>query len=333
MLAQMEAMQRLLREQAHQLQQLRGSPQASPTHSPQPSPQQAPPTPASLAPQSRFARKEPRAQDLREYDGASGAKLDEWLQELQLATFLYKLNTVEASSFGVSRMRGAALQWWLALTAAQQDALTDPTALAAALRARFQPVTAARVAREQLDHLQQGNRSVNDYIADFQRLRTQLPSMAEEDALHAFERGLRRDLAEKLRVQGVSSVQEAIAMAARIGGLMQAGSSHVGRSAHAHQMEIDDGDGAATSLDDRITKAVLNAMQAQQGGMSGMGAKTQTHRGYANERAGAPNYKHYLTYLLMCILYSLYARVRYTCIGRLVYAHSHWTVRECRPAP
>ena len=216
---QMAALEQLVREQAQQLQQMRASPAHSPQQSPKHSPQQSPApghAAATASQQSRFARKEPRAQDLREYDGASGAKLDEWLQELSLATFLYKLNAVEASSFGVSRLRGAALQWWLALSSAQQEAMATPDAMAAALRARFQPVTAARVAREQMDRLQQGSRSVNDYIADFQRLRTQLPTMAEDDALYAFERGLRRELAEKLRVQGVSSVQEAIALAARV---------------------------------------------------------------------------------------------------------------------
>ena len=97
---------------------------------------------------------------------------------------------------------------------------TSAGALASALRLRFQPITAARTAREQLDKLQQGSRGINDYIAEFQRLRTLLPSMSEDDALYAFERGLRRELAEKLRVQGVSSVQEAIALAARVGGLL-----------------------------------------------------------------------------------------------------------------
>src|SRR6185312_15376890 len=111
--------------------------------------------------------------------------------------------------------------------------------------------------------LQQGSRHINDYIADFQRLHTLLPTMAEEDALHAFERGLRRDLAEKLRVQGVATLREAIAMAARVGGLMAAQpSASTGRAAAAgaYQMGMDDGDGA--SLDDRISRAVLNAMQA-----------------------------------------------------------------------
>lgn len=287
MQAQMEAMQRLLREQAQQLQQLR----ASPAHSPQSSAQASPQGSPLVAPQqSRFARKEPRAQDLREYDGASGAKLDEWLQELALATDLYELNAREAVKFASSRLRGAALQWWLARDAAERAATQCTDALAAALRARFQPVTAARVAREQLDRLQQGSRFVNDYIADFQRLRTLLPTMAEDDALYAFERGLRRDLAEKLRVQGVSTLHEAIAMAARVGALTQAASAqpHQGRAAAVHQMDIDEGDGA--SLDERISRAVLNAMQPQRAqsgaGSAGLGAKTQTHRSYNAERNG-----------------------------------------------
>jgi Retrotransposon gag protein len=286
---QMAALEQLVRDQAQQMrtqaQQLQQL-QASPAHSPQLSPHPSPQLQAASVPQSRFARKEPRAQDLREYEGAPGAKLDEWLQELSLATFLYQLNAVEASSFGVSRLRGAALQWWLALDAAQQGQLQQPHALAAALRARFQPVTAARSAREQLDRLQQGSRPINDYIAEFQRLHTQLPSMAPDDALYAFERGLRRDLAEKLRVQGVTTLQDAIALAARVGGLLQnsAGAAQSSRSAAANQMDVDDGDGA--SLDERIQRAVLNALSSgAHGSGAGMGAKSQTQRGYQQERS------------------------------------------------
>lgn len=295
------------REQALQ-QQLRSSPVASPGASAQASPQLSPqlsplqqqrslgavelPAAAASAsaaaaePSSRFAKKEPRAQDLREYDGAAGAKLDDWLNELALARMLFELNERESVRFAVSRLRGAALQWWLSLGDAGQTLLTDSTALAAALRLRFQPVTAARTAREQLDKLSQGSRSVNDYIADFQRIRTQLPNMAEEDALYAFERGLRRDLAEKLRVEGVTTLQQAIALVARVGGLLASSNTLPGRSAGANQMEIDSGDGAEPSRLDRI-EAALNALAAVQiGGAAGMGAKTQTQRGYQQERGG-----------------------------------------------
>ena len=164
----------------------------------------------------------------------------------------------------------------------------DAATLTTALRARFQPISAARTAREELDKLAQGSRGVNDYIADFQRLRTQLPGMAEDDALHAFERGLRRELAVELRKQGVTTVQAAIALVARIGGLLQAGAGmQPGRSAAAHQMDLDDG-GDSTSMEDRIARSVLNALQSQSAGSSGLGAKTQTQPGYEDDRKGGP---------------------------------------------
>jgi hypothetical protein len=265
------------------------SPQCSPAHSPQHAPRSIAPAaaaaaaavPESAASQSRFARKEPRAQDLQEYDGASGAKLDDWLKQLAMAARLYHLTAQEAVDFAGSRLRGAALDWWLALGDDELAAIADREALAAALRARFQPVTAARTAREQLDKLQQGGRGINEYIADFQRLTTQIgmASLGQENALYAFERGLRRELAVELRKQGVATLQEAIALTARIGGLMQSSAAPQGRQS-LNQMDVDDSSGA--SLDQRIQQAVLNAMQSQ--GSNGMGAKMQTQRGYSQER-------------------------------------------------
>jgi len=264
-----------MRDQAQQLQQLHSSPLL---------------VPQAALQQSRFARKEPRAQDLREYDGASGAKLEEWLQELAKVVRLFSLNGREAVEFGTARLTGAALQWSLALDAQQQAVLTDSSTLAAGLRARFQPVGMAVLAREQLDRLVQGPRSVNDYIADFQRLRAQLPDMGEADALHALGRGLHADLLQKLREHNVSTVQAAIELAARIGGLRQAAVRATVMA--AAQMEIDDGDGA--SLDDRIQRAVINAMHSQQSSSSGasssgLGAKTQTLQSYGSGRGrGGP---------------------------------------------
>jgi hypothetical protein len=301
-LQQVQALEQLVRDQAqrlriqeeqHQaaLQQL----QASPVPSPQllsPLQQQhslaaAAAAPAAAEPASRFARKEPRAQDLCEYDGASGAKLDTWLDELALARMLYELNAREALRFAVSRLRGAALQWWLALGSSTQSVISSPEALTAALRVRFQPVTAARTAREQLDKLAQGSRGVNEYISDFQRLRTQLPGMAEEDALYAFERGLRRDLAVELRKQGVATVQDAIALVARIGGLLQAGAGvSAQQSRSIHQMDVGDGNDASGRID-RL-EAALNALAAGAhgaGSNAGMSAKTQTQRGYQQDGA------------------------------------------------
>jgi hypothetical protein len=318
---ELAAMQQIVREQGQRLQQLQGAPEASPVASPQQSPQASPqlsPQPSPLAgsiaaaaaspaatsaslpqpqQQSRFARKEPRAQDLREYDGAPGAKLDEWLQELGRAVRLFRLNDSEAVDFGMSRLTGAALQWSLALDATQQTALVDASALTSALRLRFQPITSDRIAREQLRSLRQGSRPVNDYIADFQRLHARLPDMSAQDALFVFESGVSSAIAMKLREHGCANLADAIALAARIGGIAAAAASTStnphGRSAAAgsaaNQMEIDEGSSA--SLDERIHRAVLNAMHSQQASgsgasSSGLGAKTQTQRGYAGERGG-----------------------------------------------
>ena len=55
------------------------------------------------ASQSRFARKEPRAQDLQEYDGASGAKLDDWLKQLAMArTAREQLDKLQQGSRGIN---------------------------------------------------------------------------------------------------------------------------------------------------------------------------------------------------------------------------------------
>ena len=224
---------------------------------------------------SRFARKEPRATDLREYDGASGDKLDAWLDELGAAVELFELNEREAVRFAASRLREAARQWWNSLGADGKVAVDSREALAKAMRTRFQPVTAAHTARVQLDKLAQGSRSVNEYIADFQRLRTRLPDMAEADALHAFKRGLRDDIATDLRKQRVATLAEAISLAAHVGsdGSVAAPKSSL-RQLEAH------GGGDDVTLEERIERAVLNAMQ----GRDTSGMSSNAHTGYTQQR-------------------------------------------------
>lgn len=285
---QMAALEQMIREQSRELQQLRASPGASPQLAPsapsvQPFPLPAPSARAAASEvSSRFAKKEPRASDLREYDGASGPKLEEWLLELERAVRLFHLNDREAIEFGMSRLCGAALQWSLALDSTQQTALTDVKAFASALRARFQPVTAARSAREQLRGLRQGGRPVNDYISDFQRLVALVPGMNEEEALFAFESGLQPTIALELRKQACAKLADGIALAARVGGILTSASSSSAapHPSRAHQMEMYD------ERDERLNRIehALLAIGQQQQDNRGLGAKTQTQRGYQQQR-------------------------------------------------
>jgi len=247
------------------------SSQASQQHTSTPAPAAAH-TPAAAA--SR--KKEPRLSDLADYDGAAADKLDTWLDSLQRCADYYEQSSAEAVRFAVAHLRDTAYAWWRTLDSDAQAAIHagGVATFASALRARFQPITTERVARQQLDKLTQGNRHINEYIADFNKLRTRIPSMSEADALYAFERGLRPEVAMELRKQKITTLREATDLATHIGGV--ASGSHAS-SSRLHQMDASHGDDA--SLDERISRAVLNAMHARDGGA----AQTQ-HRGYTQER-------------------------------------------------
>lgn len=250
------------------------SPVASPVASPQPSPVGSP----------RVQLREPRLNELPSYDGAQGQKLDEWLDTLGRLADYYDLDASRAVKYAAVHFAGAAHLWWKALSDEAHAAIVDAASLAAALRSRFQPVTAATTARAELHRLEQGTRGVDAYISDFQRLMALVPTMDEASKMFQFERGLRRDLAEKLRIQGVTTLEAAIALVARVGNLMDTScSSSVNRAygastthpARVHQME--DG-GAQSDADARIAR-METLLYAMADG-NGFSAKKQTYLDY-----------------------------------------------------
>jgi hypothetical protein len=160
----------------------------------------------------------PKMSDLSEYHGASG-KLDDWLAELRTMARLCKMAKQDIVDFAAARMRGAALHWWEGMSADAQAAITDTTLLAAALRKRFQPITASETARARLRKLQQSTRSTDDYILEFQELYAKVPDMSAADALFDFMHGLHKTVADQLRIQGVKTINDAYETAARVSGL------------------------------------------------------------------------------------------------------------------
>jgi hypothetical protein len=274
---ELDALKLLVRQQAEAQAHLQAQLAARASSSAASSPQQHTVASAAAAAYAASAprKKEPRLSDLADYDGAAGEKLDTWLDSLQRCADYYEQSNAEAVRFAVAHLRETAYAWWRTLDSDAQTAVHAGgiTTFALALRARFQPITTERVARQQLDKLVQGSRHINEYIADFNKLRARIPSMSEADALYAFERGLRSEVAMELRKQKIATLRAATELAAHIGGVADAPST----PSRLNQMNLHDGDGA--SLDDRITKAVLNAMHARDGG----GPQMQ-HRGYTQER-------------------------------------------------
>lgn len=244
------------------------------------------------APAARRAP-QPKLSDLSTYDGSSGAKLDEWLQDLRRCRRFFQLEEREAVEFALVHFRGAADTWWESLSQAEQDAASASVdALTAALRERFQPITQARTARDQLRKLQQGTRPVDSYIADFNQLHAKIKDMSEADARSQFVYGLRKEIADKIEDDDWEEMPLAklIAKAARIGNRASAASATAQPRAAISQMETDE----VQSLEERVQRAVLHALGSQQSqsvrdsassASSGLGAKTQTQRGYDSDRS------------------------------------------------
>ena len=225
----------------------------------------------------------PRLPPPSQYDGRSAAALDGWLRELQQQFEWYGMaDDASRLRFAGALLKGVALDWWASLVDAGGAALpsdaTRPTTydeFVTRLRGRFQPVNSAQTARLQLDDLRQGaKQSVHDYISAFRALLVRVPHMDEGDRVHRFLRGLRPNVATQLRVHGVSTLDAAIAMAARVGSIVEFGAPSASgpspasaAAAGADDMQLDNIEGldhetnaAAEGTSSPVTQAQLMAM-------------------------------------------------------------------------
>lgn len=250
-----------------------------------------------------------------QYDGAS-AKLDDWSNDLRQQFEWYAMSTdVARLQFAVAFLKGAARDWWTNL-----DAGTRPLTWAdfeAALRRRFQPVTAAETARSKLLAIAQGKAHVNEYIEVFRRLLAYVPDMSASDRLFQFLRGLRPDIAKHIRMQGIQALDAAVEAAARIGSLGEIGASSSSASASSSSssaaapmdlsaMLSSAGDGIegleqAASTDQAanavVTRAeltqLLNAMREFRKGPSGASGGGQSNRDrFPRRDRGPPRIAH-----------------------------------------
>ena len=148
-------------------------------------------------------------------------KIDGWLQELHQQFLWYRLvSTQDCISLATAHLRGPALDWWCSLQLAGQP-MPSWDHFVMSLRARFQPVSAAAVARRQLDQLHQGpSQNINDYVAAFRRLLMAIPNMEAGDQMHCFVRGLRSAIANQVLIQRAANLTQAIEIATYVGSVV-----------------------------------------------------------------------------------------------------------------
>jgi hypothetical protein len=177
----------------------------------------AAPQPQQAGQQARFGSRSLPAPGT--YSGATGGALEVYEREMK-QRFEYYAVPDDGSRVRDAQMflRGHALTWFSNLAAA-------PVTFAAymtALRAMFEPLNSADTARHQLDKLQQQpKQSVHDYIAAFRMLLARVPDMSEQDRLHRFKAGLRKDLCMEVMRQGAANLEAAVGIAARYGTIGQ----------------------------------------------------------------------------------------------------------------
>ena len=228
-----------------------------------------------------------RWSDLPVFDGSPSAPtgtLIKWLNTLRSLSAYHQLTEAAAVRLAVSRLTDTAFTWWQSLErGGRTAAITTIASLTSELETRFQPITAERTAREQLDVLKQGGRSVLAYIAEFQRLMALLPTMDEGTAVYKFVSSSSPAIATRLREENVQTLSAAYAKAALLDAAASSAASASAPPARpaaaAFQM---DSYSSADSRMDRL-EATLHAIAAAQG----IGARTQTQHGYQQDR-GAP---------------------------------------------
>ena len=171
--------------------------------------------------------------------------VDSWLFEM--VQYLDTTGVADHQRINVVRnyLKQGALQWWFS----QSKLSTCPATwdqFADAIKLRFQPVEAGRVARSQLRSISQGKSSVTEYASRFQSLLNRIPDMAEADQIEYFINGLRPHIQRDVVIQDPKTLQDAMIKSQKLDVLLQPGrfngngfssssSSHSNGSSDFHQ--------------------------------------------------------------------------------------------------
>lgn len=123
---------------------------------------------------------------------------EEWCEQMESYMTLTGIAELEKINFVKTYLTGAALAFLkvhLMPPGAGEAAilgLDNWRTFKSSLIRHFQPLNTAQYVRDQLRLCRQGQKTVGEYLADFTRLASQVPSMTKEERLGFFRFGLRR---------------------------------------------------------------------------------------------------------------------------------------------
>jgi len=142
---------------------------------------------------------------------------EQWLTDttdLLNAARVPKENQVEVAKI---QLKDIARTWWLAEEARLEKPVTWDT-FSKSFYSRFFPATAQKDMEEQFIRLQQWNRSVDEYAAEFLRLSRFAPYMVtdEEKRASRFQQGLQMDIQVFLTSQQLKTYSEVLTIAREV---------------------------------------------------------------------------------------------------------------------
>lgn len=101
------------------------------------------------------------------------------------------------------------------------------------------PPNAVAAAREALESLKQGRRSVALYTHEFRRLLRRVPTLDKGTALHWFVKGLEPDTSKEVKLRQCASLDQAISTATLIHSILFPNGPTVAPKQHTSDMEVD----------------------------------------------------------------------------------------------
>jgi hypothetical protein len=113
-------------------------------------------------------------------------------------------------AFASTFLKAHAAVWWQTICEQlkAQPADTHWTLFKEGLQAQFEPINAAKTARNRLDQLRQKT-SVLLYNTEFRQLMLQLPHMHETDRIHAYLKGRKPQVAQQVAMHQPDTLLEA----------------------------------------------------------------------------------------------------------------------------
>ena len=135
----------------------------------------------------------------------------------------------------------------------------------------FTPPNAVAAAREALETLRQGKRTVAAYTHEFRRLRRRVPTLDDDTALHWYMKGLERDTGKEVRLRQPTTLDYAISQATLVHSILFPDGPHVSTAKEGP---------SPMDLDNMDIRVAINNIASQVNSMQRNGGYQANNRGY-----------------------------------------------------